>query len=154
MYDAAVKSHQSPAEAEGLLPNNQDLMEMADLSTKATAEDKNSKGSSHARYIDSEDHADAATSRQVTNDGDEVTLGERAQPAEYRVYKIRWFGLTQLILLNIVVSWDVSIGTILLATREDQGFQRLTLYLSGSPSPPSPTRLPTSSKQPPASSTG
>ena len=27
---------------------------------------------------------------------------------EYRVYKIRWFGLTQLILLNIVVSWDVS----------------------------------------------
>ena len=26
---------------------------------------------------------------------------------EYRVYKIRWFGLGQLILLNIIVSWDV-----------------------------------------------
>ena len=26
----------------------------------------------------------------------------------YRVYKRRWFGLAQLILLNIFVSWDVS----------------------------------------------
>lgn len=26
----------------------------------------------------------------------------------YKVYKRRWFGLAQLILLNIVVSWDVS----------------------------------------------
>lgn len=26
---------------------------------------------------------------------------------EYRVYKRRWFGLVQLILLNIIVSWDV-----------------------------------------------
>jgi hypothetical protein len=27
---------------------------------------------------------------------------------KYRVYKRRWFGLIQLVLLNIVVSWDVS----------------------------------------------
>ena len=27
---------------------------------------------------------------------------------EYRVYKRRWFGLVQLALLNIIVSWDVS----------------------------------------------
>jgi FLVCR family MFS transporter 7 len=26
----------------------------------------------------------------------------------YRVYKRRWFGLAQLVLLNVVVSWDVS----------------------------------------------
>ena len=26
----------------------------------------------------------------------------------YRVYKRRWFGLAQLVLLNIIVSWDVS----------------------------------------------
>lgn len=26
----------------------------------------------------------------------------------FRVYKRRWFGLAQLVLLNIVVSWDVS----------------------------------------------
>jgi hypothetical protein len=29
-------------------------------------------------------------------------------PQEYRVYKRRWFGLLQLVLLNIIVSWDVS----------------------------------------------
>jgi hypothetical protein len=28
--------------------------------------------------------------------------------AEYKVYKRRWFGLLQLALLNIIVSWDVS----------------------------------------------
>jgi len=26
----------------------------------------------------------------------------------YKVYKRRWFGLVQLVLLNIIVSWDVS----------------------------------------------
>lgn len=28
---------------------------------------------------------------------------------KYKVYKRRWFGLLQLILLNIIVSWDVRI---------------------------------------------
>lgn len=28
--------------------------------------------------------------------------------AHFKVYKRRWFGLAQLVLLNIVVSWDVS----------------------------------------------
>ena len=36
----------------------------------------------------------------------------QARPAEsrepYKVYKRRFFGLAQLVLLNIVVSWDVS----------------------------------------------
>ncbi len=31
-----------------------------------------------------------------------------AGAVEYRVYKRRWFGLVQLALLNIIVSWDVS----------------------------------------------
>lgn len=30
------------------------------------------------------------------------------QVHEYRTYKRRWFGLVQLTLMNIVVSWDVS----------------------------------------------
>lgn len=29
-------------------------------------------------------------------------------PPVYRVYKRRWFGLMQLVLMNIIVSWDVS----------------------------------------------
>jgi hypothetical protein len=28
--------------------------------------------------------------------------------AHFKVYKRRWFGLAQLVLLNVVVSWDVS----------------------------------------------
>lgn len=34
---------------------------------------------------------------------------ESTNPASYRVYKRRWFGLFQLVLLNIIVSWDVCI---------------------------------------------
>lgn len=35
--------------------------------------------------------------------------GEDGQaPPVYRVYKRRWFGLMQLVLMNIIVSWDVS----------------------------------------------
>ncbi|KAI9777590.1 MAG: hypothetical protein M1839_008644 [Geoglossum umbratile] len=37
--------------------------------------------------------------------GGDVMVVEEA-PAQYQVYKIRWFGLAQLVLLNIVVSWD------------------------------------------------
>lgn len=37
---------------------------------------------------------------------------------EYRVYKRRWFGLVQLTLMNIVVSWDVSISSVSAYTRD------------------------------------
>ena len=33
---------------------------------------------------------------------------DRISSPDYRVYKRRWFGLVQLVLLNIIVSWDVS----------------------------------------------
>ncbi len=82
-------------------------MEMADLSPQRKAEGKN-LSESGTRYTDSQDHAEPPGSRQVTRDGDDVALAEGGQPVEYRVYRVRWFGLTQLILLNIVVSWDVS----------------------------------------------
>ncbi|KAJ3939430.1 hypothetical protein N0V92_013968, partial [Colletotrichum tropicale] len=31
---------------------------------------------------------------------------------EYRTYKRRWFGLAQLTLLNVIVSWDVSVSHV------------------------------------------
>jgi hypothetical protein len=34
--------------------------------------------------------------------------GVSSHTQQYRVYKRRWFGLLQLVLLNIIVSWDVS----------------------------------------------
>lgn len=33
---------------------------------------------------------------------------ENYSHSHYKVYKRRWFGLAQLVLLNVVVSWDVS----------------------------------------------
>src|SRR4051794_31043599 len=50
--------------------------------------------------------------------GGDVMVEEEA-PARYRVYKIRWFGLAQLVLLNIVVSWDVG------STRPPHGVGRV-----------------------------
>ncbi len=44
--------------------------------------------------------------RSVGTEGDEAS--SHVQMAEYRTYKRRWFGLLQLILMNIIVSWDVS----------------------------------------------
>lgn len=46
--------------------------------------------------------ADTECSRSATQ-GERGTVG-----VEYKVYKRRWFGLLQLTLLNIIVSWDVS----------------------------------------------
>ncbi|KAI9837880.1 MAG: hypothetical protein M1838_004723 [Thelocarpon superellum] len=34
------------------------------------------------------------------------THGQDSAPVHYRVYKRRWFGLIQLVLLNLIVSWD------------------------------------------------
>lgn len=44
-----------------------------------------------------------APSDERRNNGDAV-----GEVHEYKVYKRRWFGLVQLTLLNIIVSWDVS----------------------------------------------
>ena len=47
------------------------------------------------------------------NNGDRVqspeqnTIQQAVAPTVYRTYKRRWFGLLQLVLLNIIVSWDV-----------------------------------------------
>lgn len=64
----------------------------------------------------------ARTGAEDRASADDVTieLGETRRPGsngagdqhppltEYKVYKRRWFGLVQLTLLNIIVSWDVS----------------------------------------------
>lgn len=41
-------------------------------------------------------------------DRDAATTQDPDDSTVYRTYKRRWFGLAQLVLLNIVVSWDVS----------------------------------------------
>lgn len=47
-------------------------------------------------------------------DGVAQAAGEEQWSGEYRVYKRRWFGLLQLMLLNIIASWDVSLCDFLI----------------------------------------
>jgi MFS transporter, FLVCR family, MFS-domain-containing protein 7 len=39
----------------------------------------------------------------------EVGEADSGNSTAYRTYKRRWFGLLQLVLMNIIVSWDVSV---------------------------------------------
>ncbi len=61
-------------------------------------------------HEDGEDMADLRSHR--TDRSTEAVLNWHASPEgeepRYRVYKRRWFGLMQLVLLNVIVSWDVS----------------------------------------------
>lgn len=43
--------------------------------------------------------------------GREVDEGTVNSDIKFKVYKRRWFGLVQLVLLNIIVSWDVNAST-------------------------------------------
>ena len=56
-----------------------------------------------AQYVD----RTVTDSSSATEAAQQIVLSESVPQVEYRVYKRRWFGLIQLILLNIIVSWDV-----------------------------------------------
>lgn len=80
---------EQPSEEQLLAQAGQDRSEMLDLR-------------------DSERHATDAKSTTVPHISSvEQTATSATTSPAYRVYKRRWFGLVQLILLNIIVSWDV-----------------------------------------------
>ena len=55
-----------------------------------------------------------AATRAATEEGVITEEGGTGTgPVVYKKYKRRWFGLVQLVLLNIIVSWDVSIALFL-----------------------------------------
>lgn len=110
MQGDQVERHQPNSEADHLLSEDEGWMEMAELHQAGTG-DKDGESQMHqveSRYTDGEPSQMEASRTISRGDGDEVALADNGGYVEYRVYKIRWFGLTQLILLNIVVSWDVS----------------------------------------------
>lgn len=81
--------------------------EMADMDRRADDATKDQSRVETAYTDETEAHhaeSSGPSSRAVVDDAS--TSGE--QPIVYKVYRIRWFGLMQLVLLNIVVSWDVS----------------------------------------------
>jgi len=91
-----TEKHCARSEAEHLLSGGEDWMEMADLAP-----------------IESEHGGSSDFGPRQLGEGpgeeDEAHINGAQRPIEYRVYAIRWFGLMQLVLLNIIVSWDVSV---------------------------------------------
>ena len=148
MQKSQVEQNPSDSEAEHLLRivKDEDWMEMAELEHERSGEENQQ---SHVERLYSDEELEATRTRSIP-EGDEAALAN-GEHVVYRVYKIRWFGLTQLILLNIIVSWDVSrIVTPIQYTTIIQAH----ILCSGSLTPPSPTQQPISSPQTPASSTG
>lgn len=106
MHGDQDERRQTHGEAEHLL--SVDSMEMGEMSPQQTTENKTPP---HAEgiYTD-EQNSGEASSLRFRAAGEEEVVPINGGLTEYRVYKVRWFGLSQLILLNIVVSWDVSIS--------------------------------------------
>ena len=98
----------SDIEAVNLLIGHEDDMELSNM-TSTSSEDKSDVTRVETRYTDDTEHTGPSTSGAgaVGTEDEHARINEGGR-AEYRVYKIRWFGLVQLVLLNIVVSWDVS----------------------------------------------
>lgn len=108
MQEDSTNGYQAQSEAKHLLSAEDDWLEMAELEPSSSG-NKN-QAQVEARYTD-----DAGPVGSSMLDSNRVV--EHVAPlggdgghveVEYKVYKRRWFGLTQLILLNIIVSWDVS----------------------------------------------
>lgn len=115
----------------------------------------------HARSSGDGDGNDRAL-----QDGDALEGGPvAANGSQFKVYKRRWFGVVQLVLLNTIVSWDVStrVSPVSCSPRAQEHVQvfpvcLLTVLDSGSPSQPtqqrslstmpSPSQLSTGSAQP------
>ena len=78
---------------------------MADLQQSNASKDQSrvATGYTDEEHIEESSTQDIATVDNVSPIDEPVD-----EPVDYKVYKMRWFGLMQLVLLNIVVSWDVS----------------------------------------------
>ncbi|KAJ2969767.1 hypothetical protein NUW58_g9902 [Xylaria curta] len=56
--------------------------------------------------------------------------GDTGSGTVYKVYRRRWFGLVQLTLLNIFISWDVSVASRFVARRRARSSQSQHLFQS------------------------
>lgn len=93
---------QNPNETERLLASHGEMNEMADLNPRREIEDSLSR--SESGYTEEQSRAEISG----TSSSQMPFMNVNEDHVVYKVYKRRWFGLIQLVLLNIVVSWDVS----------------------------------------------
>lgn len=91
---------QNPNETERLLASHGEMNEMADLNPRREIEDSLSR--SESGYTEEQSRAEISG----TSSSQMPFMNVNEDHVVYKVYKRRWFGLIQLVLLNIVVSWD------------------------------------------------
>ncbi|KAA6411043.1 MAG: hypothetical protein FRX48_05354 [Lasallia pustulata] len=77
--------------------------EWTELSAMGSGDDQASRV--EERYVD--ERGDRVVEEREGAQGEEEGGREEGEVVVYKVYKRRWFGLIQLVLLNIIVSWDV-----------------------------------------------
>ena len=96
-------------EAAHLLSSNNEDMELSDMTSHRNGS-KEDATRVETRYTDQSENGGPSIpgANRQESENDMAMINPRVSPPEYRVYGIRWFGLTQLVLLNIIVSWDVS----------------------------------------------
>ena len=97
------------AEAAHLLSSNHEDMELSDMTShgNGSKEDATRVDTRYTDQSENEGPSSSGADRQEL-ENDVAMINPGASSPEYRVYGIRWFGLIQLVLLNIIVSWDVS----------------------------------------------
>ena len=106
MHGDQGERHRARGESQHLLSG--DSLELGDMSPQQTLEDKRPSQVVESYSVEQSNGENSGPRPSATSEEDVTPVNARR--TEYRVYKMRWFGLAQLILLNIVVSWDV--GTI------------------------------------------
>ena len=83
-------------------------MEMADANPESLRDDNwDQVNRVETSYTDDASNGEASALGAVRTAESTMPISG-PQETTYRTYKMRWFGLGQLVLLNIVVSWDVS----------------------------------------------
>ncbi|KAL8744768.1 MAG: hypothetical protein Q9190_003017 [Brigantiaea leucoxantha] len=87
-------------EYESLLSAQAEWTEMADRGTADKSASYTDMESVRQSYSAGNDSAPSHEDEEVL-DGRDASL-----PPQFKVYKRRWFGLMQLVLMNIIVSWD------------------------------------------------
>lgn len=112
MYNVhSLNRQQSPREEEQqrLLGQGTEWEEMADRGSPTDTKDPIIIEDTQTQDITaSEQSSGLEASQDAARDSSDG--GDEAQPpVVYRVYKRRWFGLLQLVLMNIIGSWGVSL---------------------------------------------
>ncbi|KAK4643435.1 hypothetical protein QC761_408180 [Podospora bellae-mahoneyi] len=100
---------QSTADEKEVLTPNNDAMNTTGTGWQKLSEGDERRGAASGEEMQIELNETVATTRDTAEKADAGSGGasvSAAEMVEYKVYRRRWFGLVQLTLLNVIVSWD------------------------------------------------